>query len=99
MSTFDKDAEDPLELLKTIHSTHLAGGTADLELRKIKANKLYSKLKQFKHETVAMFNALKAMEAVGEPIPSDAQQGISFIKRLDKTRFAQLEMDYDKFGR
>ena len=69
-----------------------------------KAEEKYNNLRQRPDESLAMFKqrtdeALAAMRAVGAQTPTAARQAVAFIRRLDKYRYAELQVELENDAR
>ena len=99
-----RKTRDPLELWKAIRETHVIATSGVAEADAYKAEERYNNLRQRPDESLAMFKqrtdeALAAMRAVGAPIPTSARQAVAFIKRLDKYRYAELQVELENDAR
>ena len=87
-------------LIERIIATHMAAMNIDEEETKFDVRKKYNELRQGKfYETVDSYrerfeNAIDALRAVGENIPTQPQQAYDFLAGLDNNRYYQLKLDY-----
>ena len=87
-------------LIERVIATHMATMNIDEEETKFDVRKKYNELRQGKfYETVDSYrerfeNAIDALRAVGENIPTQPQQAYDFLAGLDNNRYYQLKLDY-----
>jgi len=92
--------KDPLLLLKAIKDIHLAAESGFNTKDRQKTRLLYSNLQQNNQETLLSFkeqfdHAIDAMEAVGQNVPSNEDQAIDFLTKLDNSRYAALKVQLE----
>jgi hypothetical protein len=92
----------PRALIRAIRESHLTTETGFLLKDKYTVRTEYYKCEQKPGDSTVAFkqefdHKLKQFKAVANPeeIPNDADQAIDFIKRLDKARYGQLQVDLD----
>ena len=91
---------DPLRLLKLIAKVIMETKETKNNpgMTKIKATDAYTKLRMEPHENPIQFkertlNAILVMKSLDASIPSDADQALRFIDRLDPIRFSKWQAD------
>ena len=87
--------QNPVQLLQSIHRTHIVHTTAFRAGNMIAARENYSKLWQGEKETLADFRerfeaAIEGLEGVGEVTPSEETQAQDFVKRMHR-KFATFK--------
>jgi len=89
---------NPLKLWNIIMRTHLSEQTGHSRMNRRVARKAYETLRQDEGETLLNFkrryeDALKTLKASGESTPSDEDQAIDFLEKLDQNKFAEFGAD------
>ena len=89
-------AHDTERLWQLIKQIHIGGTTGLLQYDKLEIRKQYAALKQRAGEDVFEFvertrRALEGMEAAEVTPPTDEEQALDFIDRLDPMRFGSLQ--------
>ena len=93
----DHDIE---RLVERVIAVHMAAINMDEEETKHDVRRKYNELRQGRfYETVYSYrerfeNAIEALRAVGETIPTPTQQAYDFLAGLDNNRYYQLKLDY-----
>jgi hypothetical protein len=85
----------PLKLWNIILRTHLSEQTGHSLMNRFVARRAYETLRQDDGETLLNFKtryeeALKTLKATGEKTPSDEDQAINFLEKLDQNKFAEF---------
>jgi hypothetical protein len=96
---FSLEERDPLDLWKAIILTYRGTGSEPI-FDRLKAREAYNKLFQQNNESVAHFkerfeNALDQLRAIGADLPSEADQAMDFINKLDNYRFARFKVELE----
>lgn len=97
-----QENRDVISLWMSIENTHIATRSNNLQLDQQHVLQLYATLKQgnrplnvYKDMFVSNVNALRALEC---EVPSEAQQAVQFIAKLDSTRYGSLITHYSNHG-
>ena len=89
----------PLKLWKIIRRTHLSAQTGHNRMDRRQARKEYEVLRQHPDgETLLEFkkrykHAIETLHAVGETVPSEEDQAIDFLEKLDQNKYAEFAAD------
>ena len=91
-------AKDPLRLLILIRGVHVGGRFPNETAARLAARKGYTSLSQYTGESISHFKerfdaCLLIMDNAMYDRPSDQDQAVDFIDKLDSTRFGEFQKD------
>jgi len=97
-SSVVEKSNHPVKLLKILIKTHSTNLTGINALDRKTSRDYYNSMTQSKEETLLNFKrryeeALKALLATGEPLPSEASQAVDFLSKLDRGRYSEFDTD------
>jgi hypothetical protein len=96
-SNVAQNRDDPLILWRIITATHVTTGTGQDDYDKLNAKKGYAMMKQGANESLVSFkdrydNAINGLALRQITLPSDREQALEFIDKLDPIRYSGLQV-------